>query len=169
MSNELVIGCLERIRERITENIRTSGEWASGKTAESMRIEETDTGGMLLGRQYFQSLEDGRPGGKVPYDFRRIIADWIVAKGISVRPLPYKTDRPHKYTHEERGLLTMAGSIAYFIKENGTRLYRTGGRDDIYSNVIAEEVGKLKRQLIYTTIDTIGKLTKEDLKWRKKR
>lgn len=157
MSNELVIGCLERIRERITENIRTSGEWASGKTAESMRIEETDTGGMLLGRQYFQSLEEGRPGGKVPYDFRRIIADWIVAKGIS------------KYTPEERGLLTMAGSIAYFIKENGTRLYRTGGRDDIYSNVIAEEVEKLKRQLIYTTIDTIGKLTKEDLKWRKKR
>lgn len=156
MSNELVIGCLERIRERITENIRTSGEWASGRTAESMRIEETERGGRLIGRPYFQSLEEGRPGGKVPYDFRQIIADWIVSKGISVRPLPYKTDRPHKYTPEERGLLTMAGSIAHFIKENGTLLYRAGGRDDIYSNVIDEEVAELKKSIAVEIVETLA-------------
>lgn len=169
MSNELVIGCLERIKERITENIRTSGEWASGKTAESMVVIPTERGGMLKGRPYFQSLEDGRPAGRVPYDFASIIRQWIIDKGIAVTPMPYKTNRPHKYTPADRGLNHMASAIAWSIKENGTRLYRTGGRDDIYSNVIAEEVEKLKRRLIYTTIDTIGKLTKEDLKWRKKR
>jgi hypothetical protein len=157
MSNELVIGCLERIRERITENILTKGEWASGKTAESMRIEGTENGGRLLGRKYFQSLEDGRPGGKVPYNFKQIISDWIEAKKLNVSPIEYKRDGVHKYTPYQRGLNQMAGAIAWSIKNHGTRLYQTGGRNDIYSDVISEEVERLKKQLIYNTIQTIGK------------
>ena len=50
--------------------------------------------------------------------------------------MPYKTDRPHKYTAEERGELSLAFLIARKIEREGTRLFRKGGRDDIYSNVI---------------------------------
>lgn len=158
--NQLIIDCLNNIKERIASNILTKGEWASGKTAESMVVIPTERGGMLKGRPYFQSLEDGRPAGRVPYDFASIIRQWIIDKGIAVTPMPYKTNRPHKYTPADRGLNHMASAIAWSIKENGTRLYQTGGRDDIYSDVIADEVEKLKRVLIYNTIQTIGKTLK---------
>jgi len=148
MSNELVIGCLERIRERITENIRTSGEWASGETAKSMRIEETDTGGILYGRPGFDNLEEGSAGAprKYPYNFKDIIAKWMDAKGIA--------------PSGDRERYKMAASIAWFIRKNGTLLYRAGGRDDIYSNVIEEEVAALKRKLVESTIQTINNLLK---------
>lgn len=158
--NQLIIDCLNNIKERIASNILTKGEWASGKTAESMVVIPTERGGMLKGRPYFQSLEDGRPAGRVPYDFASIIRQWIIDKGIGVTPMPYKTNRPHKYTPADRGLNHMASAIAWSIKEHGTRLYQTGGRDDIYSDVIADEVEKLKRVLIYNTIQTIGKTLK---------
>lgn len=148
MSNGLVIGCLERIRERITENIRTSGEWASGKTAESMRIEETERGGRLIGRAGFDNLEEGSAGAprKYPYSFTQIIAEWMDAKGIA--------------PSEEKQKNKMAASVAWFIRKNGTLLYRAGGRDDIYSNVIDEEVAALKRKLVESTIQTINNLLK---------
>lgn len=151
MSNELVIGCLERIRERIAENIRTSGEWASGKTADSMRIEETERGGRLIGRPDFRNLEDGSepsPLHKYPANFQQIIYDWMEAKGIAPSD---------QYEH-----VTVAGSIAWYIRKHGTRLYREGGRQDIYSNVIAEEIEKLKKKLTLDYVETIAKSLKLD-------
>jgi hypothetical protein len=50
--------------------------------------------------------------------------------------MPYKTNRPHKYTPEERGARSMAAAIAQVIRRSGTKLYRDGGRDDIYSREI---------------------------------
>lgn len=152
-----VIECLDKIKERIAANIKSSGEWASGRTAESMIVIQTDRGGRLEGRPYFQSLEDGRPAGKVPYDFKQIIAKWIEDKGISVTSLPYKRDIEHKYTPYERGLNTMAAAIAHTIATQGTKLYRDGGRDDIYSNVITEEVEALKQKLTLDYVETIAK------------
>lgn len=145
MSNELVLQCLERIRERITENIRTSGEWASGKTAESMRIEETERGGRLIGRPDFWSLEEGSepsPLHKYPANFQQIIYDWMEAKGIAPGD---------QYEH-----VTAAAAIAWFIRKNGTRLYREGGRQDIYSNVIDEEVAELKKSLSVEIVETLA-------------
>lgn len=145
MSNGLVIGCLERIRERITENIRTSGEWASGKTAESMRIEETEKGGRLLGRPEFWSLEEGSepsPLHKYPANFQQIIYDWMEDKGIAPGD---------EYEH-----VTAAAAIAWFIRKHGTRLYREGGRQDIYSNVIDEEVAELKKSLSVEIVETLA-------------
>ena len=133
MSNELVIGCLERIKERITENIRTSGEWASGETAASMTVYPTERGGMLVGRDDFQSLEEGRPAGNVPRNFKAIIYDWMEAKGIPTE------------SNEEKN--SMAYLIARKIAEQGTQLYRQGGRKDIYTNVIDEEVVSLTKQI----------------------
>jgi hypothetical protein len=145
MSNELVIGCLERIRERITENIRTSGEWASGETAKSMRIEETERGGRLIGRPDFWSLEEGSepsPLHKYPANFQQIIYDWMEDKGIAPSD---------QYEH-----VTVAGSIAWYIRKHGTRLYREGGRQDIYSNVIDEEVANLKKTIAAEIISTLA-------------
>jgi len=147
---------LERIKKRISENIDSKGLKASGKTAESMRIEERADGGTLYGRAYFNSLEDGRPAGKVPYSFTDIIKQWILDKGLQFRIIPYKTNRAHKYSVKDRSLNAAASAIAYTIKERGTLLYRNGGRDDIYSNVINEETEELIKKL-NIKIQTIAK------------
>lgn len=152
---------LERIRAKITQNIDDKGLKASGKTAASMRIEGDVYGMRLVGRPYFQSLELGRPAGRVPHNFAGIIRQWIIDKGIAVRMVPYKRQpsarwQP-KYSVQERSLRMMAGSIAHSIATRGTLLYRQGGRDDVYSPVIAEEVEVLQKKYVEIVADSISR------------
>lgn len=154
--HELVIETLERIQLRISQNIDTTGTRASGKTQASMHIVSTPTGGMLVGRKYFQSVEVGRPAGRVPFRFVDIIKQWMIDKGIAVRPLKYKTSRPHKYTEAEMSLNRAAGAIAHNIETQGTRLHREGGRTDIYTDVINEEVAALRKQIAASVASTLS-------------
>lgn len=159
VSNEIdnaMLAALERIRATIAANITEKGLKASGRTAASMRIERETYGMRLvaLGRPYFQSLELGRPSGRVPRNFAGIIRQWIIDKGLSVRMIPYKREPSErwqpKYTVEERSLRMAAGAIAHKIATSGTLLYRQGGRSDIYTPIIREEVEKLQKT--YTDI-----------------
>lgn len=127
---------LENLKQAIIKNHFAAGQRASGRTAASLRVEVNETEGTLWSRSPFGTLETGRQAGKVPANFRSIIRQWMQDKGIKARPMPYKTDRPHKYTAEERGELSLAFLIARKIEREGTSLFRKGGRDDIYSNVI---------------------------------
>ena len=149
-----MLAALERIRATIAANITEKGLKASGRTAASMRIEREAFGMRLVGRPYFQSLELGRPSGRVPRNFAGIIRQWIIDKGLSVRMIPYKREPSErwqpKYTVEERSLRMAAGAIAHKIATSGTLLYRQGGRSDIYTPIIREEVEKLQKT--YTDI-----------------
>lgn len=149
-----MLAALERIRATIAANITEKGLKASGRTAKSMWIEPYTYGMRLVGRPYFQSLELGRPSGRVPRNFAGIIRQWIIDKGLSVRMIPYKrvpSERwQPKYTVEERSLRMAAGAIAHKIATSGTLLYRQGGRSDIYTPIIREEVEKLQKT--YTDI-----------------
>lgn len=127
---------LDELKARIIQNHTAAGQVASGKTAKSLRIEVDEDSGRLFGRSPFGTLETGRKGGKVPRQFYLIIRKWMADKGIQAPPIPYKTNRPHKYTPEERGALSMAAAIAETIRKKGTKLYRDGGRNDIYSKEI---------------------------------
>ena len=69
-------------------------------------------------------------------------------KGLQGTPIPYKTDRAHKYTPQERGDMSMAGAIAHMIASKGSSLHRKGGRNDVYSNVIPETMKRLGDRLI---------------------
>ena len=62
---------LAALRQRITDNMIEAGEWATGKTAESMVVEIRDesdlTRGLLYGRAFFGALDTGsRPWAKLP-------------------------------------------------------------------------------------------------------
>lgn len=127
---------LEKARVAIIHNIRESGQWASGRTGTSMRVETTDDTGTLYGRKAFGTLETGRRGGRVPRLFHSIIYQWMMDKGIHGKPLPYKISGNHKYSPQERGDRAMAGAIAYSIRKKGTKLYREGGRADVYTPVV---------------------------------
>ena len=110
---------LESLRQRIIENHLRAGQKASGRTIASLHVETDNDGGILFGRKAFGTLETGRRGGKVPKGFYHIIYQWMQDKGIQV-------ERPKSFAY----------LVARKIAREGTKLYRQGGRDDIYSNEI---------------------------------
>lgn len=138
----------EDVIVKIQDNLDTTGTTASGKTKESLRYElETDEyGGKLTiyGRQYFQGVEEGRPAGGIPYRFQDILYQWAKDKGI--------LSNFGETESKQRSALYMVGQ---FIKNNGTQLYREGGRLDIYSNVFDEELPKLRDKVAYHIKQTI--------------
>lgn len=152
-----LIDALAKLRSDIMTNHIEADQSASGETARSLRVEETSSGAMLLGREYFGTLEDGRKAGAVPENFNDIIAQWIIDKGIAFEPIPYIRQESAKwqpkYTPEERGLMSLAGAIAHTIRTEGTQLHREGGRKDIFTPEIEIAKEKIKRSLagIYKT------------------
>lgn len=110
---------LESLRQRIIENHLRAGQKASGRTVASLHVETDNDGGILFGRKAFGTLETGRRGGKVPKGFYHIIYQWMQDKGIQV-------EKPKSFAY----------LVARKIAREGTKLYRQGGRDDIYSNEI---------------------------------
>ena len=139
---------LQSLKAAITANIRTTGQWASGATAESMMVTVSGTTAELVGRQAFGTLETGRKAGKVPRNMRDIIYRWMQAKGIHGAPMPYKTNRPHKYPDAQtRGDMYMASAISHTIATMGTRLYRQGGRADVYSNEIPKTIERIQSRV----------------------
>ena len=145
---------LGSLRATIISNIRATGQWASGKTAASMAVMVSGSMGELVGRKAFGTLETGRKGGRVPMGFADIIYNWMQAKGVHAQPMPYKTSRPHKYTEQERADRTMAYFISRTIRRDGTRLYREGGRDDVYSRAIPMTIERINSRLsgIYAAV-----------------
>lgn len=139
---------LEQARQLIINHIRANGQNASGRTIASMHVEVNGDEGALFGRNYFGVLETGRKAGRVPYRFSAIIRQWMQDKGVHGEPIPYKTNRPHKYTPQERGDLSLASAIAHTIKTKGTKLHRDGGRADVYSNVIPDAIQRIRKRII---------------------
>ena len=147
--------CLDTMVEEIRAQLEATGTNASMRTSDSLEVVMTKTGGQILAREYFQGVEMGRPAGKVPHGFQSIIKQWILDKKIQVTPVPYKTDRPHKYDERERSLNIAAGAIAHTIATSGTQLYRNGGRTDIFTEVINRNMQGLMLKLETETITDI--------------
>ena len=110
---------LNALRQKIIDNHLRAGQKASGRTIASLHVEVDESEGTLFGRKAFGTLETGRRGGKVPKGFYHIILQWMKDKRINV-------EKPK----------TFAYFVARKIAREGTKLYRQGGRDDIYSNEI---------------------------------
>lgn len=126
---------LEDLRRRIIANMDTADQHATGKTRESLKIEilETngDTYGILTGRRAFATLERGsrrwsKPPKRVPRFFADLIGEWIDAKGLDL----------NKW------------AVAHSIIHKGSKLYRTGGRDDIYTPEIRRTLDRIGERII---------------------
>ena len=126
---KIIENYLEVMKNAISSNITTTGRKASGRTAKSLQVEMSEVGGRIVGRQYFQGLEVGRPKGKVPYNFRNIIKQWIIDKGIDVDNIDQS-----------------AYLIARKIREKGTNMWYHHEYNvytpviDIYERKMLEEV-----------------------------
>lgn len=139
---------LTALKAAIAANIRNTGQWASGATAESMQVTVSGDTATLTGRRAFGTLETGRKPGRVPRNIRDIIYRWMQAKGVHGTPMPYKRGGTHKYSSaQERGDWAMAGAVAHTIARQGTRLYRNGGRADVYSQEIPKTLERVNQRL----------------------
>ncbi|MCD8265624.1 MAG: hypothetical protein LUC33_00575 [Prevotellaceae bacterium] len=138
---------LTALKERITANHIAAGQRVTGKTAESMQVtvtpdEEGGLTGLLSGRAYFGVLEtgsrpwtnphyktakDGHTWPSAPKWFIDIIAQWASDKGLDIAS-PW--------------------GVATKIMTQGSRLYREGGRTDIYSEEIEAAVRAISDRIL---------------------
>lgn len=154
---------LEALKQRIIDNHIAEGQKASGRTIQSLNVVMRENGGTLFGRQAFGTLEHGRKAGATPKGFVGIIKQWIKDKGLTVPSIPYIRQPSEKwqpkYKPEERGLNSLAGAIAHRIKTEGTRLFRDGGRDDIYTpeiEIATENINQRISVLLQAEIRSIN-------------
>lgn len=122
---------LEELRKRIIANMEQADQIVSGKTRDSMHVEVRDLSGVLTGRRAFATLETGsapwsKKPKRVPKFFADIIGEWIEARGLDL----------NKW------------AVAHTIIHKGSRLYRSGGRADIYSPEIQKTMDRLGDRII---------------------
>lgn len=131
--SDIVVRELQDLAQRIADNIARNGQTASGKTARSLEVREGSDEVTLLGRKAFGTMETGRRGGGVPRNFRSILYQWSLDKGIS-----FDSDRERR---------SFAYLLAKKIQSEGTQLFRDGGRADVYSNEIPKTINNIARKL----------------------
>lgn len=139
----IVMQELTELQARIADNMRAAGQVASGKTIDSMHVETEEQRGTLWGRAFFGVLETGsgphRQKANPPINFFSIIRKWMEAK--------------HIHGIDENDTNSIAWAITKTIQKKGTKLYRKGGRSDIYSNEIPITIQRINDRL-FTLVKT---------------
>lgn len=122
---------LEDLKRRITENMDRADMIVTGKTRDSMHASVQGNAGVLTGRQAFATLETGsrpwsRKPKRTPKWFADLIGEWI----------------------DQRGLDLNQWAVAHTIIHKGSKLYRTGGRADIYSPELQKTVDRIGDRIL---------------------
>lgn len=118
---------LHQLRQDIVNASIAANQRATGRTYEKITVENVSlTHGELWAPSYVSVLEDGRRPGKVPYDFERILQEWAEAKGLQ---------------------FSSYYMLAKKIREEGTSLYRSGDKPDIFEGPLENFKRWLSEQL----------------------
>lgn len=121
---------LDKLRDDIIRRHEQAGQVATGRTRESFQVRLTGPmSGELTGATYAEVLERGRGPGKVPADFKNILARWATAKGITFS--------------NETDFNRWAYFVSKKIREEGTTLYRSGQTVDVFQSAIEDFAGKI--------------------------
>jgi hypothetical protein len=131
INKQTIFSVLEIIRKRIIQDQQTKRIRSSGKSAQSLQIEEISNGGQLVGDDYFQQQITGRKPGKFPPI--KPILQWIDSKGLSLNKIT------------KNGL---AYIIARKIAEKGTDIYRKKRPGLAVNEIVNQALPSLKDQLI---------------------
>lgn len=161
--SKIIADHLESLKSYIQFQMEAYGRNASNKHVNSLQVDASATYGVLSGLESWNYMETGRGGGKVPNNFRAIIYQWSIDKGIQIDAIPYKRDGDHKYTPEERGRWKFAYFVAKKIMMDGTSLFRSGVREDIYSSAINREVAAIMEESTLKVGEIISNINKEAL------
>ena len=128
---QILLEELEDLRQRIIANMGTADQIVTGKTKDSLQVNVRELSGVLTGRQAFATLENGsrpwsRPPKRTPKWFADLIGEWIDAKGLDLNQW----------------------AVAHTIIHKGSKLYRTGGRADVYSPEIQRTMDRIGDRII---------------------
>ena len=129
---------LDDLRKRIIANMDAAGQRATGRTAASLQVERVSENEVrLVARPFFSALETGSApwSGKTgnpmsAEEFREVIRNWAVAKGL--------------FAAADKELPRFAYLAARKIMREGSRLYRIGGRTDIFTSEVAAAEREIK-------------------------
>ena len=159
IGSEIVAEELEDLKQRIIVNMQNAKAVATGNTIRSLHVIRSPFEATLESQQRmpFGVLETGRKGGNVPQPvihgvpvgFAAIIYRWMQAKGIHATDVP-KPKNPwvvSTMSDQERADRSLSFAIATTIMKKGTRLYREGGRDTIYTKEIPVTIERVQKRL----------------------
>lgn len=136
-----IVNLLEQAKSDIQSSMAANGINASGRTSDSFHVVEADGHIMLVmggdGTAPLATLEIGRAGGKIPYNFQEILIEWSRNKGISFP--------------DERMRKDFAWFLSQKIKNEGTQRHKTPV--DVYSTVVNDTVEKLKPAIVQAVKD----------------
>lgn len=148
--NELLYSEGIQLGNDIRANIGAAGEWATGDTARSIRIEVKQEGTkyrmQLLARPYFWTVQTGRrptPNKKPSREMIANITRWVEARGID---------------------LGAVWAIAMTIQRRGTRLWLEGGRTDIVDPALDDFINNVSMALADAGADDLILKVKQ-MKW----
>lgn len=147
---EMMREVFEQMRLDIIARHEQAGQVASGRTRDSLRSEivpgMSSVTATLYGRKFFAALETGsKPWAKQyqhpPKPFVETIAQWMKDKGITG---------------------VSAYLVARKIMQEGSSLYRSGGRNDIFTPAMQDAERKIDEQISALferiTTETIAKI-----------
>jgi hypothetical protein len=136
-----IVKLLEQAKSDIQSSMAANGINASGRTSDSFHVVEADGHIMLVmggdGTAPLATLEIGRAGGKIPYNFQEILMEWSRNKGISFP--------------DERMRKDFAWFLSQRIKDKGTLRHQTPV--DVYSTIVHDTVEQLKPAIVKAVKD----------------
>lgn len=149
----LVITHVEQIRSGIIQNMSAMGRTTSGASVNSLLTvpDKTEIGATLMGAPQWLVMQHGRKPGKVPSNFREIIKQWAMQKGISIQP--------RKGQSQESAINSFSYLVARNIMQKGTKLFRDKGYNDIFDSLVEQETDKMAKEaegLLSVRIDKIN-------------
>ena len=127
------------IVKTLRNNLSKAGKNATGKTSKSLRHEVTDEDGVIAltvyGRPFFNAVETGRGPRKSTTQgkFKEAMLEWMQARGIGS-------------ALDQKGKEALARFFTWRINKLGDKLFRSGGRKDIFTPVTTDQaVDKIKK------------------------
>lgn len=128
---QILLEELEDLRKRITENMGKADQIVTGRTRDSMQVTVEGNAGVLTGRRAFATLETGsrpwsRKPKRTPKWFADLIGEWIEAKNLDLNQW----------------------AVAHTIIHQGSSLYRSGGRADIYSPELQKTIDRIGDRIL---------------------
>lgn len=158
--NTEILTILQDAKLQIQANLQNEKINASGRTSRSFAVRQNGTRFQLIMQAGdvapAKTLETGLEPNVATWGIFGKIKNWIVDKKLKVKNVPYKTNREHKYTQDERNLQIATGAITHKIITKGTNRF-SSPVEVIYSPVIDDVKKKvtnlMKNALILTIKD----------------
>lgn len=139
--HDLLAECVADIRRRFM----ASGKNVTGRTIASLESGTEQTGGgditgRISGARYFGAMETGRGpyngGPSSQGEFLRNLTQWCAMRGVPSQGL---TEEQYR---------RFAGYLRWRINKLGTRLYRQGGRKDIFTPPVEDFQRRLGERVL---------------------